>query len=144
MTALWVYAESAGQAVQDWRVVGILAVTGIITLLIRQRHEGRQRKEESNRTEGKVDQLDGKVTEVVDQVTNSGSNLAEEVGKIKSEISTGVDDNMRAEVSEGLKLMRFAVSHIENLPTSDDIKRLDGRIDVLGRRMSAVEGRKPT
>ncbi len=63
------------------------------------------------------------------------------VNEIKEQVADGgdYDTNLREDVAEGLQLMKFAVSHIENLPTTDDIRRLDGRIDALGRRVSAIE-----
>lgn len=106
------FAESAGQVVQDWRIIGIVTVGSLIGLYLRQRGDGK------------------KITEVQEQVTKGGKAGDE------SDSTT-----MRFEISEGLRLMKFAVSHIENLPTSDDIKRLDGRIDSLGARVKAIEQR---
>lgn len=61
-------ADSAAQVVQDWRVIGIITLGGIISLFIKQRGDGK------------------KLTEVKDQVTNGGSNLAATVGEIKVEL----------------------------------------------------------
>lgn len=111
-------AESVTQAVNSWPAVAI-ATLGVIggwgTLIIKVWAEARK---------------------------NSATGTT--VQEIKGELSPPDDNdapNMRAEVSEGLRLMKFAVSHIENLPTSDDIKRLDGRIDMLGERVTAIERR---
>lgn len=112
-----VQAESVAQAVNSWPAVA-LAVVSIVggwgTLIIRFIIEGRK-----NSATGQT------VNEIKEQVADGGD----------------YDTNLREDVAEGLKLMKFAVSHIENLPTADDIKRLDGRIDALGRRVSAIEDR---
>lgn len=65
------------------------------------------------------------------------SDTGKAVNEIKEQVADGGDyeTNLREDVAEGLQLMKFAVSHIENLPTTDDIKRLDGRINTLGERL---------
>lgn len=115
-------AESVSQAANSWPAVA-LAVIGLIgtlgTLIIKVWAEGRK-----NGATGDT------VKEIKDEVSPAGGGDAQ---------------NMYAKVDEGLQLMKFAVGHIKNLPTSDDIKRLDGRIDLLGKRVAAIEqGRAPS
>ncbi|TDK88802.1 hypothetical protein EUA02_25690 [Mycobacterium paragordonae] len=109
------FAESATQFANSWPAVA-LAVVSIVggwgTVIIKFFIEARK-----NNATGQT------VNEIKEQVADGGD----------------YDTNLREDVAEGLQLMKFAVSHIENLPTTDDIKRLDGRIDALGRRVSAIE-----
>lgn len=110
-------AESVSEAVNSWPAVALATVSlvgGWGTLIIKTWVEARKAKDTGDT-----------VKEIKDQVIDGGD----------------YDTNLREDVAEGLKLMRFAVSHIENLPTSDDIKRLDGRIDTLGERVTAIERR---
>lgn len=111
-------AESVAQATNSWPAVA-LAIVGLVggwgTLIIKTWVEARKAKDT-----GKT------VNEIKEQVLDGGE----------------YETNLREDVAEGLKLMRFAVSHIENLPTHDDIKRLDGRIDTLGERVTAMEQRR--
>lgn len=112
-----VFAESVSNAANSWPAVA-LAVAGVVggwgTLIIKTWVEARKAK-----------------------------NTGETVQEIKEQVIDGgeYDTNLREDVAEGLKLMQFAVSHIQNLPTHDDIRRLDGRIDTLGERVSAIERR---
>ena len=108
-------AESVQQAANNWPAVA-LGVIGLVsgwgTLIIKVWAEGRKNKA-----------------------------TGETVKEIKDEVAADGTPNMRAEVSEGLRLMQFAVGHIKNLPTSDDVRRLDGRIDGLSKRVKAIEDR---
>lgn len=112
-----IQAESVSQAVNSWPAVALATVSlvgGWGTLIIKTWVEARKNSATGNT-----------VNEIKEQVIDGGD----------------YDTNLREDVAEGLKLMKLAVSHIENLPTADDIKRLDGRIDTLGERVTAIERR---
>lgn len=110
-------AETATQFANSWPAVA-LAVVSIVggwgTVIIKFFIEAR-----------KNSQTGQTVNEIKEQVADGG----------------GYETKLREDVAKGLQLMEFAVSHIKNLPTTDDVKRLDGRIDALAGRVSAIEKR---
>ncbi len=112
-------AESVGQAVNSWPAVALATVTlvgGWGTLIIKTWVEASKARDTAKDTGDSV-------KEIKEQVLDGGV----------------YDTNLRQDVAKGLQLMEFAVSHIKNLPTHDDIKRLDGRIDKLGERVGVLE-----
>lgn len=111
------WAESASQMSQDWRVVAIGVGGGLIALYMKQRGGARENT----------------VTEIKQQ----SDATAGAVKEIKEQVVNDHDTNMRDDLTEGLELMRVAVSYIRTLPTSDQYKE-------LSRRLEAIEqGRAP-
>lgn len=120
-------AASVSDAVNSWPAVVLALITivgGWGTLIIKTWIEARKAKDTG---------------ETVKEIREQNSAAVDTVKEIKDQVVNGHASNLRDDVTEGLELMRFAVGFIKTLPTQEDIRRMDNRLDVVDRRLAKLE-----
>ena len=120
--SLILIADSAAQVVQDWRVIGIVTVGGLISLYIKQRGDGIKNRQDNAKVDEKVDEIKEQVVEVRDHVAN------------------GHHTNLRDDLTEVLRRTGLMETYLRLLPSQADISGLRTDIQGLAGRVDRLEG----